>query len=244
MPSYFRVSPKLWNEEWNDSIRLLALYLLTSPHRTTEGLFRLPRHYVVADLGWSKRKIEAGMEKLVKAGFVRTHGDVVLVVKALKYQAPHNPNQMKAAISALHEVPATPLDTEFASLAKAFAEPFAKRLSEAFPERFAYALALTPTPAPTPSPSPAVGDDEGLKIFLKGEGIDDSEIDLALNRLRLRRAGYGKPITDEAAWLLKVARGLDTERHNAEANGQPPVAEIEGEKFRFVDGQWQVESPA
>lgn len=238
MPAYFRVSPKIWNEPWNDSTKLLAFYLLTCRHRTTEGLFRLPRPYVVVDLGWGKRKIETALRELAAVDFIRTHDDVVLIVKALKYQAPHNPNQMKAAISALYSVPPTPLDTDFASLVEAFAPTFRQPLAEAFPQRFAH----TPSPAlalaPTPSPSPTLDDDdEQLRILLKGKGYEDPEIDLALNRLRLRRAGYGKPITDEAAWVIAVAKKLTRERTESESK-EPAVAEINGERLRFVNGQW------
>ena len=44
---YHKVSPRFWADEkvlrWNDDAKMLALYLLTCPHRTTEGLFRLPK---------------------------------------------------------------------------------------------------------------------------------------------------------------------------------------------------------
>lgn len=35
----------------SDDLKLFALYLLTSPHRTIESIFPLPVHYMVADLG-------------------------------------------------------------------------------------------------------------------------------------------------------------------------------------------------
>ena len=50
-PIYFRVSPAIWRARtWTDDMRLLACYLLTSPHRTLEGLFILPKGYICADL--------------------------------------------------------------------------------------------------------------------------------------------------------------------------------------------------
>ena len=56
--SYWRVTPAFWGDEkvagWNDDTRLLALYLLTCEHRTLEGLFRLPKGYIMADDLWRK----------------------------------------------------------------------------------------------------------------------------------------------------------------------------------------------
>lgn len=138
---YFRVSPKLWHESWDNDQRLLALYLLTCEHRTTEGLFRLPQAYVSADLGWSQKRLQKAWDALVKEDFIRYMGGVVLIVQALKYQAPGNPNQIKAALNALERVPETELDVQFGALAEAFAQG----LLEALPHRFTKGLAHSHT---------------------------------------------------------------------------------------------------
>lgn len=135
-PKYFRVSPKLWHESWDSDQRYLALYLLTTEHRTTEGLFRLPMAYAQSDLGWTKKRTQKAWDALCEADFIRTKDDVVLIVQALKYQSPGNPNQVTGAINALREVPATELDTHFYFFAQAFAQPFAQGLHEQLPERF------------------------------------------------------------------------------------------------------------
>ena len=52
-PLYYRVSPSIWHHrDWSDDTKLLAFYLLTSPHRSTEGLFYLLTHYMLGDLRW------------------------------------------------------------------------------------------------------------------------------------------------------------------------------------------------
>ena len=57
-PIYFRVSPAIWRARtWTDDMRLLACYLLTSPHRTLEGLFILPKGYICADLTMVSRTV-------------------------------------------------------------------------------------------------------------------------------------------------------------------------------------------
>lgn len=152
MASYWRVSPKFWSDPkvlaWDDDTRLLALYILTCPHRTTEGLFRLPPPYVLADLGWPAERLAEPFARLLSDGFIEhdptTH--VVLIVKALEYQAPENPNQVKAAVRLLADLPPAPaLTCHFRRLAERFCE----RLAEGLPEGFGK------PPAPTPSPSPS-----------------------------------------------------------------------------------------
>lgn len=151
---YFKVSSRFWTDEkvaqWDDDTRLLALYLLTCPHRSMEGLYRLPKAYICADLGWDAKRLAKPFSKLLEDGFISYDETVhvVLVRHALKYQAPDNPNQGKAAIKALEELPETPLLWELQRLAERFAKPFAEQLRE----RFGEPPAPTPTPAPTPSP--------------------------------------------------------------------------------------------
>lgn len=135
---YQKISPKFWTDEkvlnWDDDTKLLALYLLTCPHRTMEGLFRLPKLYIAADLGWDTKRLAKPFQRLVDDGFISydENVSVILLRKALKYQCPDNPNQEKSAIKKLEELPETPLLGEFIQLAELFAEGFAKRLVERF----------------------------------------------------------------------------------------------------------------
>ncbi len=142
---YFRVAVKFWTDEksslWNDDIRLLALYLLTCPHRTTEGIFRLPKSYVLGDLRWSQRRLSPAWKFLLSAGFLQydEKAKIVLLTHALRYQAPENPNQMKAARKSFETLPETVLRSEFLRLAKqlapAFYELLTKPLGEPLPQR-------------------------------------------------------------------------------------------------------------
>ncbi len=149
--TYWRIAPAFWSDEkvaaWGDDSRLLALYILTSPHRTLEGLFRLPRGYILADLGWTPERLAEPFAQLLQDGFIeydeRTH--VCLIVNALEYQAPNNPNQVTAALNLLEEVPATPLFARLFQQAQRFCQRLAEGLAERFPER----LGQPPTPALT-----------------------------------------------------------------------------------------------
>lgn len=153
-PRYYRVSPKFWSTAerrgWDDDTRLLALYLLTCPHRTTEGIFRLPRKYVQADLEWSPQRFDERLRQLIDDGFCKYDADaqVVLVTGAMKYQACANPNMAAGVVKRLAELPETPLTCDFKRLAERFDEQLTKALPEGFgePQALAQALALAPSP--------------------------------------------------------------------------------------------------
>lgn len=179
MADYWRVSPNLWaharREGWGDDERALALYLLTCPHRTTEGLFWLPKAYAWADLGWDAARLTHTLNTLVAQDFVAydDRAEVILIVKAMKYQRPDNENQQKAAAKALQSLPNHRLWNRFFDSARAYAKTFADYLEKALPEGFGKGLpegsgeaspeglgeaipqSLRPSPSPSPSPSKA-----------------------------------------------------------------------------------------
>jgi len=163
-PRYYRVSPKFWSSAerrgWDDDTRLLALYLLTCPHRTTEGIFRLPRKYVQADLEWSPQRFDERLMKLIADGFCLYDADaqVVLIMGAMKYQACANPNMAAGVVKRLAELPETSLTRDFKRLVERFDEQLAKQLPEGFGEP--QALALTQALAPSPGESSPEGDSE------------------------------------------------------------------------------------
>lgn len=112
---YYRVAPKVWRHAkkagWGDRETLLALYLLTCPHRNMAGLYYLPREYMQADLGWDAALVSDTLAALEDDDFLAYdyEAGVVLILNARAYDAPDNPNQVKAAMRQLEELPATPL---------------------------------------------------------------------------------------------------------------------------------------
>lgn len=153
---YFRVGPSFWSDpsivRLSDDAKLLALYVLTSPHRTTEGLFRMPKAYAMADLGWSEERFGEPFAELLREGFIEYDEtvSVCLIVNALKWQAPENGNQAKAAAKAVSELPDTPLKTRFLSQVQRFSERLAQALPEGFGERLAEPIGNPPSPSPSP----------------------------------------------------------------------------------------------
>lgn len=242
MPLYYRVSPAIWNEPWDDDTRTLAFYILTSPHRTTEGLFKLPIPYVQADMKWGLKKIEKHMAKLEEAGFVRRHADIILIRNALKYQSLSNDNQVKAVLTGLETVPPSPLDDEFASLAKRFSERLAKRLGDSFPERFANALALDSSSSSPQAPTPSPADDVAATLLeeeMRGHfwnRFQPNDIDAAVERLTLRNR-YGEAIKDPVRWLTKVLESMAMV-HSADPGESKRIELPDGTPMEYVNGKW------
>jgi hypothetical protein len=125
VPRYFRVACHFWPDEkvitWSDSLKLLALYLLTTKHRTLEGFFVLPPQYIAADIGWPLRRVKDMLAKFEEDGFIRfdEKTNLVLLRNALKYQQPDSKNVQKAVIARIRNLPDNQeLLTEFLSLAR------------------------------------------------------------------------------------------------------------------------------
>lgn len=181
--SYWRVTPAFWGDEkvagWNDDTRLLALYLLTCEHRTLEGLFRLPRGYIMADLGWSEERLAEPFAQLLREGFIEYDETVrvCLIVNALAYQSPENPNQVLAAMKVLEPLPDTCLFSRLLSQAQRFCKPLAERLAERFPERLGEGLgkppALALSPALIPKEEAAVVARTREAVENRGGGFDE-----------------------------------------------------------------------
>jgi hypothetical protein len=80
------VSPAFWidNPSWDDDARLGALYILTSPHRRTEGIFRMPLTYAATDLGWALKRLEKVIRRLEQDVFIAYDRDahVCLILNA------------------------------------------------------------------------------------------------------------------------------------------------------------------
>lgn len=135
MAKYFPVSPQFWTDRtvrsWDDSTRSLALYLLTSPHRNLEGLFRLPLTYMADDLMWPVAKVRKALARLRKDGFLQhdPEADVVFLCNALKYQAPKSAKQVKGALTVLAEVPTSSCHPAFIEACDTHAPALAKALA-------------------------------------------------------------------------------------------------------------------
>lgn len=138
MANHYRVSPKFWlkarHREWTDAQTTLALYLLTCEHRNLEGLYRLPKPYIAADLGWPVKKVEDASSVIFASGFALYDPDaeMVLIPNALKHQSPSTENQIKGAIAQLERIPRTSLWDGF----RIACESHCERLADAIETRW------------------------------------------------------------------------------------------------------------
>lgn len=130
---YHRVSPSFWTDRkvlaWDDNTRLLALYIMTCVHRTTEGLFRLPKAYICADLGWDEDTLSKSFAILLRDGFIKYDEavSVMLLTNALKWNPTNNDKHAMGAAKNISTLPETPLLSDFIQLA----ERYDKRLYKA-----------------------------------------------------------------------------------------------------------------
>lgn len=136
---YYRISPRFWQErdvrtEWSEDMRMLALYLVTSPHRNMVGLFYCPKYYMAADLQWRSDRLEVAFSRLQATRFVLYDevAEIVFVRNALKYDAPSQGNQVAGAIRALKTLPVTPLLADLVASALKHCEPLGRRIQSEF----------------------------------------------------------------------------------------------------------------
>jgi hypothetical protein len=111
MRDYGKVYTKFWESEdirgLSDAGRLLALYLMTSPHGTIAGVFRLPDGYVCEDMKWTPEMVSLAFAELLGKGFANRCETTkwVWVTKHLEWNPPENPNQRKSAAKVAQSVP-------------------------------------------------------------------------------------------------------------------------------------------
>ncbi|MDH5640131.1 MAG: hypothetical protein OEY28_02470 [Nitrospira sp.] len=146
VPRYFRLACQFWWDEsvvgWTDQMKLLFLYLLTTKHRTLEGIFVLPLEYVAADMRWPITRVRKILAKLegMRAVKFDPGTNLLLIRNALRYQQPDSKNVLTAVLSRVRNLPdQQELLNEFIDLAElhcrrsglsAFAQALPERLKE------------------------------------------------------------------------------------------------------------------
>jgi len=112
MRDYGKVHTSFWSSQTikglSEDGRTLALYLLTSPHSTIAGVFRLPDGYVCEDIGWTSARVAKGFAELLANGYANRCETTkwVWICKHLEWNPPENPNQRKSAAKLALSVPA------------------------------------------------------------------------------------------------------------------------------------------
>lgn len=112
--SYGKVQQEFWTDEKVQTLssdgKLLALYLLTGPHRNAIGCSRIPGPYIEADMGWTRQQVADAIADLERIGFItRDAAGWTLINNLLRYDAPDNVNAGKHAAKLALSVPRTSL---------------------------------------------------------------------------------------------------------------------------------------
>jgi hypothetical protein len=111
MRDYGKVHTSFWSSATTraltDDGRTLAMYLLTSPHSTIAGAFRLPDGYACEDLQWTSERVVKGFVELLANGFANRCETTkwVWICKHLEWNPPENPNQRKSAAKIATSIP-------------------------------------------------------------------------------------------------------------------------------------------
>lgn len=111
MRDYGKVFSRIWESADFRSLtedgRTLVMYLLTCPHGTIAGVFRVPDGYACEDLQWTSERVAEGFRNIHGKGFATRCEDSkwVWVTKFLEWNPPENPNQRKAAAKVIQSVP-------------------------------------------------------------------------------------------------------------------------------------------
>ena len=157
MRDYGKVRTAFWTDErvaaMSDDGKMLALYLITSPHANAVGCYRLPAGYVSDDIGWDRDRVEAAFGELTKAGYALREARTgwTLIVHYLRHNEIENGNVGKACVRMLEQVPPT---VPFAKELLAALEPSRSRFPDGFLERYAERFPnRMPTPEPEPKPN-------------------------------------------------------------------------------------------
>jgi hypothetical protein len=164
--SYGKVHSKFWTDRkvraMSEPAKVLALYLLTGPHRNLLGAMRVPDGYIGADLGWTEKRTAEARGELAKCGFVVCGQDGwIFIVNQLRYDPLQNRNQAVAAWNIFDEIDDEAIRPVAAARLLDALEPFKeafdiqKAALKALLERYRNPIETPSEPLPTPVPAPA-----------------------------------------------------------------------------------------
>ena len=234
---YQKVFARIWTSpdfrEWDDDCRMMALYILTCPHRNTEGLFRLPLPFMQHDLGWELDRTKAAFAVLEAAGFIATDSahDLVWIKNALKWDTPKGSKRLKGATNALSDIPDSPLRSEYLESCAANYPDLADSLVENLgwntlsdtpskeysPESSPQQNTPSNTQAPSPSPSPysppppavtPIGNDKQVGGGGEGASPPAEETPAGLVHQACLAMGYADPLPATPGDVQTVKRAM------------------------------------
>jgi len=147
---YQKIEVKIWNDkkfrELSGNAKYLFLYLLTSPHSNSIGLYVLPKGYILEDLNWDFERLGGPFGELLDKGFIGYDETVrvIFIKNQLRHRPLENPNQVAGALKVLKALPKTPLFSMLLErLDKPLYKPLGELLGEPLPEPITIAIDIT-----------------------------------------------------------------------------------------------------
>jgi len=134
MAEYGIIYKKFWNNPktkiLSDDVKLLWLYLLSSPHSNCSGFYVISKQYIISDLKWDNKKLEKAFSVLIKKNMIKydEKAETILIPSWFEYNKINSKNQLKKAKSELTEIPKTQLAQEFNSILDEIANPYLMEL--------------------------------------------------------------------------------------------------------------------
>ncbi len=107
MANYRKVHTKFWTDQKVEPLskesKLLVLYLMTNPHRSSSGLYQITKGRIARDCSMELGEVNRALEELAEAGLVLYHDETstVLVVNAVKYLATKSKEMRKSVVNCL-----------------------------------------------------------------------------------------------------------------------------------------------
>jgi len=139
MREYGKVRTAFWTDEkivrMSDTAKLYALYLMTGPHTTMTGCFRLPEGYVAGDLSIAVEQVRMAEHELTQAGFMNRCDKTgfVFLPNFMRHNAIMNNNMGKAVAKTVWE---TPKDCAHIPALDHALQRFEDKLPKGFMKRF------------------------------------------------------------------------------------------------------------
>ena len=151
MRQYGKVETRFWSDrkirDLSERGRILFLYLLTCPHSSPIGCFRLPPEYIVSDLMWKIETVNEVLIEIILKELVEYDYDrqILWLKNFFKHNSIDNPNVGKFCIPFIESIDkASPI---FAKVILSL-EPFANRFPKGYLNRLANGMPNINLPNP------------------------------------------------------------------------------------------------
>lgn len=167
MARYRKIDTRIWNDEkfraLTDDGKLVFFFLLTHPHMTSIGAMRQTVPGLASEIGWPVERLSEGFEEACSKGMARhdAQASMIWLPKFIRYNAPENPNVLKAWASAVDLLPECDLTREAIQAVKDFAEELPEAFQKALPEVFRQPLRQPSLiQEPEPEQEPRAGEEQ------------------------------------------------------------------------------------